>query len=430
MASTPKKAVSVIQAAAQAPLRRWRALEDAVQANRAGQYLTGFDVNGEPTYSGAQYSGGAGENGLAWGLDAPSEHISAGARENFDLGDEQRAGAAALKLLRAWAQRSAERARAQAEEEIEIKAAHERVRAAKEFDLLPWYLKALVAANDSARIFANQVTFDQADRLSAWLNGTSLDAERGATNRAIGRAGNAVPALGLIAAFAQPTMAAPKLLKALRGMTGLLGRSAFTGTQVAAYSGLGAGLKGQPIMPSAFEGFALGTAGNALGEKIGGLLGRAASARNMRARMAPLTQADLEAFRDQLADSTVDIAAYAPTFLRWVRDEDRMERMARRPLSTAKEPRLRQTRAGAQSTSADKQPRLRPGRPDALPVLAPKGPRLGTGQRRTSIDILDPHPIYNWPDVIQAVKDPRLGPTLRTQLLKQLLHSPAANSGR
>jgi hypothetical protein len=66
------------------------ALVDAIQTNRPGQYLSGFEYPkrglervGEPRYSGAKYSGGNG--GENWGLDAPSEHL-ANARSEFGSG--------------------------------------------------------------------------------------------------------------------------------------------------------------------------------------------------------------------------------------------------------------------------------------------------------------------------------------------------------
>jgi hypothetical protein len=67
------------------------ALADAIQANRPGQYLSGFDFTGgyapvaTPRYSGARYSGGMNDVGTNWGLDAPSERL-ANARMNAGAG--------------------------------------------------------------------------------------------------------------------------------------------------------------------------------------------------------------------------------------------------------------------------------------------------------------------------------------------------------
>jgi hypothetical protein len=67
------------------------ALVDAIQANRPGQYLSGFDFTGgyapigTPRYSGARYSGGMNDVGTSWGLDAPSERL-ANARVNAGAG--------------------------------------------------------------------------------------------------------------------------------------------------------------------------------------------------------------------------------------------------------------------------------------------------------------------------------------------------------
>src|SRR5262249_38121096 len=62
----------------------------AIQANRPGQYLSGFQypkrgypMVGEPTYSGEKYSGGNGSEN--WRLEAPSEHLK-NARRNVGAG--------------------------------------------------------------------------------------------------------------------------------------------------------------------------------------------------------------------------------------------------------------------------------------------------------------------------------------------------------
>lgn len=60
-----------------------------------------------------------------------------------------------------------------------------------EFNALPWYARAGVAADDTMRLLANGASFGQADRLSGWLSGEGYDAEKAKTAEAKIRIGPA-----------------------------------------------------------------------------------------------------------------------------------------------------------------------------------------------------------------------------------------------
>lgn len=70
------------------------------------------------------------------------------------------------------------------------------------YDDLPWYLKAIQAADDVARFGANAATLGYADDIAGYLNGNGGDAERLLTADAIDRAGAAALAAETVGTMA------------------------------------------------------------------------------------------------------------------------------------------------------------------------------------------------------------------------------------
>lgn len=95
-----------------------------------------------------------------------------------------------------------------------------RKKARQVYDALPWYLKAIQAADDVARFGANAATLGYADDIAGYLNGNGGNAERLLTADAIDRAGAAAvaaEALGLMVpnmAMAETPFSATRMVPA------------------------------------------------------------------------------------------------------------------------------------------------------------------------------------------------------------------------
>lgn len=143
-----------------------------------------------------------------------------------------------------------------------------------EFDAMPWYQKAAVAADDVARSIANGATFGYADKLAGWANGTGTEAERQKSEEAQMRGGSATTVAEIGGAIATPVMAAsvgaslPRIAAAVPGVTGTVARSGLAAVEGAGYGALTASGYDHDIGQGALTGAIFGGAGNAAGEAV------------------------------------------------------------------------------------------------------------------------------------------------------------------
>ncbi|OBQ66965.1 HNH endonuclease signature motif containing protein [Mesorhizobium loti] len=131
------------------------------------------------------------------------------------------------------------------------------------FDALPVGLKALVALNDTVRLIADGATFGYADKFAATMNslvsGNSyedeLAAERGGTQDARDRAGSAGTAAEMLGAYlsgsglgnAGITLTGRFGTATMEGLSGILARAGLMGVEGAAYGGVEATGRDEPI---------------------------------------------------------------------------------------------------------------------------------------------------------------------------------------
>ncbi len=143
-----------------------------------------------------------------------------------------------------------------------------------EFDAMPWYHKAAVAADDLVRSAANGATFGYADKLAGWANGTGTEAERQKSAEASMRGGSATTAAEIGGAIATPVLAAgvgaslPRMAASVPGVTGTLARSGLAAVEGAGYGALNASGHDQDIGEGALMGAIFGAGGNAAGEAV------------------------------------------------------------------------------------------------------------------------------------------------------------------
>lgn len=143
-----------------------------------------------------------------------------------------------------------------------------------EFDTMPWYQKAAVAADDLVRSVANGATFGYADKLAGWANGTGTEAERQKSADAAVRGGSATTAAEIGGAIATPVLAAgvgaslPRIAASVPGVTGTLARSGLAAVEGSGYGALNASGHDQDIGQGALMGAIFGGAGNAVGEAV------------------------------------------------------------------------------------------------------------------------------------------------------------------
>lgn len=142
-----------------------------------------------------------------------------------------------------------------------------------DFDALPWYQKALTAADDGVRLLANGLTLGWADNLAGAMGGEGTDAEKLRSDEARIRAGSAATPLELLGMVA-PAGAASKLVGA---GTGLVGNTIATTAAREGLAGAGTGIfsalsdTGDPmeLLTSAGLGLGMGAAGGAVGAAAG-----------------------------------------------------------------------------------------------------------------------------------------------------------------
>jgi len=148
----------------------------------------------------------------------------------------------------------------------------EEVRA--EFDDMPWYQKAAVAADDVVRSIANGATFGYADKLAAYMNDTSTEEERQKSAEASMRGGSATTVAEIGGAIATPVLAAragaslPRIAASVPGVTGTVARSGLAAVEGAGYGALNASGHDQDIGEGALMGAIFGAGGNAAGEAV------------------------------------------------------------------------------------------------------------------------------------------------------------------
>lgn len=183
----------------------------------------------------------------------------------------------------------------------------------------PWYQDAAQAADDTARLLANGLTFGYADKLAGYLGGAGTEAERALTAEASERAGSAGTAAELLGAVATPVGLAGKGLTlagragtgALQGLPGLGARTGLMAAEGAGYGALTAMGNDQDIKEGAVLGAIGGGAGNVAGEALSAGVGKAASLFNKKPQIPALDdiEAAAQAARRQADEAGV---AYTP----------------------------------------------------------------------------------------------------------------------
>lgn len=170
-----------------------------------------------------------------------------------------------------------------------------------EFDGMPWYQKAAVAADDVARSIANGATFGYADKLAGWANGTGTEAERQKSDEASMRGGSATTTAEIGGAVAMPVLAAsaglslPRIAGSVSGVTGAAARSGLAAIEGAGYGALNATGHDQNIGEGALMGAIAGGAGNAAGEAVAGGARKLAGVFNRRPQIPTLDELSIAA---------------------------------------------------------------------------------------------------------------------------------------
>lgn len=165
-----------------------------------------------------------------------------------------------------------------------------------EFDNMPWYQKAAVAADDVARSIANGATFGYADKLAGWASGTGTEAERRKSDEASMRGGSATTTAEIGGAIATPVLAAsaglslPRVAGSVSGVTGAAARSGLAAIEGAGYGALNATGHDQDIGQGALMGAIFGGAGNAAGEAVAGGARKLAGVFNRRPQIPTLDE--------------------------------------------------------------------------------------------------------------------------------------------
>ncbi|MGX5718566.1 hypothetical protein [Shinella zoogloeoides] len=165
-----------------------------------------------------------------------------------------------------------------------------------EFDNMPWYQKAAVAADDVARSIANGATFGYADKLAGWVSGTGTEAERQKSDEASMRGGSATTTAEIGGAIATPVLAAsaglslPRIAGSVSGVTGAAARSGLAAIEGAGYGALNATGHDQDIGQGALMGAIFGGAGNAAGEAVAGGARKLAGVFNRRPQIPTLDE--------------------------------------------------------------------------------------------------------------------------------------------
>lgn len=142
-----------------------------------------------------------------------------------------------------------------------------------DFDAMPWYQKAGVAADDTMRLIANGLTFGWADNLAGAMSGEGTEAEKLRSDEARARAGSAGTAAELLGMVAP----AGAISKGVGMGTGLVANT--VGTSMAR-EGIAGGVGGvlsalsdttdpMEILTSGGLGVAGGAVGGAIGAKAG-----------------------------------------------------------------------------------------------------------------------------------------------------------------
>lgn len=159
-----------------------------------------------------------------------------------------------------------------------------------QFEEIPWYQKAGVAADDIMRMAANGMTFGFADKISGALGGEGTEAERAKTEQARERAGSAGQVAEIGSAVATPmglagkgaTLAGRLGTGAMKGLPGLAARSGLMAAEGAGYGALTALGNDEDIGKGAALGAAGGALGNVAGEAISSGVSKAAGAFNKK----------------------------------------------------------------------------------------------------------------------------------------------------
>lgn len=169
-----------------------------------------------------------------------------------------------------------------------------------EFDAAPWYGKLGQALDDTARLFANGVTFGYADKL-AGATGDGTEAERAKSEEARVRAGSAGTAAEIGGAVATPTLlgraglSLPGVASSLSGVTGAAARTGLAGIEGAGYGMLDASGNDRDLADGALLGAIFGAGGQAAGEAVRGGIGRIAEQFNAKPAIPALTEIEQSA---------------------------------------------------------------------------------------------------------------------------------------
>lgn len=197
----------------------------------------------------------------------------------------------------------------------------------QQYDALPWYQKAAKAADDMVRIGANAVTLGGADRLAAYMGGTSLEQEKQATKGARERAGSAAYAGDIIGGIlpASKAMSAGQAVAkaAAPGLFAKAGYGAATAGAGAVGAGMGATeaiLQDENVTTGALGGLAAGSIGKVAGDAAIGAVNKIAGAFNKKPAIP--TYDDVVAKRDAAyrAADEADVA-FRPEAMQRIRDE-------------------------------------------------------------------------------------------------------------